>query len=244
MGKSNLGPKFKQIKEDIVEDILSSVYLPGDVLPTQEEYASKYNVSRLTVRKAMDDLVLKGILRTEKGRGTFVQEVISNTYSYRRLSGFTSNIGSKKIKVTSRVISIQDVLADKRLSMKLEIPIGDEVVLIERLRYANGICASFQRAFLIKARVKNIDFLHEDLEQGSLYELLRSIEGITIGFADEHFRAVRATKEIAEFFAVEEGDPVLYVNRVAYDSSGRPVEYCENSDSSDVNGIWVKSVSL
>ena len=70
MEKRNMGPKHKQIKEDIVEDILGGVYEPGDMIPKQSDYAKEYNVSRLTVRKAIDDLVAKGILRTEKGKGT------------------------------------------------------------------------------------------------------------------------------------------------------------------------------
>ena len=250
MNRPESGPIFKQIKEDIVEDILNSVYLPGDMIPTQKEYARKYNVSRLTVRKAMDDLILKGILRSEKGRGTFVQEVVNNTYSYRRTAGFTASMSSKRVKVTSRVISIHDVKADKRLSIKLQIPIGDEVVRIERLRFVNKICMSFERLFIAKELVRGIDFRKEDLEHGSLYQILLQEAGIIIGIADECFRAICAPKEIATYFGVEEGDPILYINRVTFDNSvtfdyaSRPVEYSENYSSSDVNGIWMKSFSL
>jgi DNA-binding GntR family transcriptional regulator len=65
-----------------------------------------------------------------------------------------------------------------------------------------------------------------------------------MSLADERFRAVRATEEIAGYFGVEEGDPILYVTRVTYDSNHVPIEYCRNYESSDVNGIWVKSMSI
>lgn len=242
--KSNVGSKHKQIKEDIVESILSSIYAPGDMIPTQEDYARRYNVSRLTVRKAIDDLIAKGILRTEKGRGTFVEEVVSNTFSFRRLAGFSSNVNSKKVKVTSRVIGIEEIPADKRLSVKLDMPEGSPVVHIQRLRYANGICASLQNTYLNKALVADVDFANDDLSESSLYELLETKCGIVLGFADEQFRAIRASEEVAAYFEIEIGDPVLYVKRVAFRIDKVPVEYCENFESSDVNGIWVKSLSI
>lgn len=244
MVQSKLGPMFKQIKEDIVEDIISSVYRPGDKLPTQEEYARKYGVSRLTVRKAMDDLILKGILRAEKGCGTFVQEIVANTYSYRRLAGFTSNVASQKVKVTSRVLGISELQADKRLATKLNIELGAPVILLERLRFGNGVCMSLQRSFIVKELTKNIDFFQEDMEKESLYQLLREKAGLYMEFADECFRAIRATAQLAEYFEVEEGDPVFLIYRVTHDVKNRPVEYCEEYSSSDVNGVWVKTLNI
>lgn len=244
MDKSSLGPKFKRIKEDIVDDILSSVYEPGDMIPSQEDYALKYGVSRLTVRKAIDELVTKGILRTERGKGTFVQEVVRNVYSYRRLTGFTSNVVSRKAKISSKVLSIQQLKADKRLSVKLQIPLQAPVTLVERIRYVNGLCVSFQRAFLANEQIGTIDFVAADLNKNSLYETLRREAGIVLGFVDEHFRAIRATEEVASYLELEVGSPILYVSRVTYNTNNVAVEYCENYESSDVNGIWVKSISI
>jgi GntR family transcriptional regulator len=244
MDKEKMGPKYKQIKEDIVEDILSGVYEPGDMIPKQSDYALKYNVSRLTVRKAIDDLVLKGVLQTEKGKGTFVQEIATKAYSYRRVVGFSSNIVSKKIHPKSKVISIKEDYADKSLASHLKIKEGEVVVEIARLRYINDICTSFQKSYFAKKRVAGIDFNAENLNENSLYDVLFKRASITMSLADERFRAVRATEEIAGYFGVEEGDPILYVTRVTYDSNHVPIEYCRNYESSDVNGIWVKSMSI
>ncbi len=244
MEKANSGVKYKQIKEDIVDEILSRVYEPGDKIPGQDEYARKYNVSRLTVRKAIDDLVEKGILRTEKGKGTFVREIATKTYSYRRLTGFSSNVISKNVTITSRVTCINELKADKRIATHLQIPEGADVVNINRLRYINEICVSYQKSFFAKERVANIDFESEDLNNNSLYDILQTKAGIVLNYVDEHFRAIRANKEISEYFRVEEGDPVLYIVRVACDCKNIPIEYCENYDSSDVNGVWVKSISF
>lgn len=237
-------PIFKQIKEDIIDDILGKVYEPGDMIPSQEEYARKYGVSRLTVRRAIDELVDKGILLTEKGKGTFVQELAVKTYSYRRMSGFSSNVASSKVKVASKVILIEEVVADKRAALHLKIAENAPVVHIERLRYINEICVSYQKSFLARERVEGIDFAAEDLDHNSLYNVLRARAGLVPSYVDEYFRAVRASEKIAGYFGGEEGDPVLYVTRTTYDAANTPIEFCQNYETTDVNGVWVKSVSI
>ncbi|KEZ90283.1 GntR family transcriptional regulator [Lacrimispora celerecrescens] len=244
MEKDNMGPKYKQIKEDIVESILGGVYEPGDMIPKQSDYAAQYNVSRLTVRKAIDDLVIKGILRTEKGKGTFVQEIATKAYSYRRLDGFSSNVVSKTAKVHSKVVAIEETAADKSLAFYLQIAENDKVIMIGRLRYVNEVCVAFQKSYLSKARVADIDFEKENLNEYSLYNVLQQKAGLIMSYVDERFRAIRADKELSSYFQVEEGEPILYVKRVAYDSQNVPIEYCKDYESSDVNGIWVRSISI
>lgn len=244
MEKGNIGPKYKQIKEDIVDDILSGVYRPGDMIPKQSDYARTYNVSRLTVRKAIDDLVLKGVLVTEKGKGTFVQPIAAGSNCYRRSLGFSSNMNQARTKVWSKVLVIEEMKADKTLAFHLQIAVGDPVVHIERLRYINNVCAALQKSYLARERVGGICFEEEQLEQNSLYQLLFEKAGLVLSYVDEQFRAIRAERDVAESFQVEEGDPVLYVHRITYDVHDRPIEYCKNYESSDVNGIWVKSISI
>lgn len=244
MEKGKMGPIYKQIKEDIVDDILSGVYEPGDKIPKQDEYALKYNVSRLTVRKAIDDLVRKKILQTEKGKGTFVREIAKKAYSYKRLAGFSSNVISSEIKVHSKVINISEIKADKSVAKHLQIEENSDVVLIERLRYSNDCCVAFQKSYFEKERVKNIDFIKENLNENSLYDVLRRKAGIEMSYLDEKFRAIRANEEISGYFNVEEGDPILYVKRIAYDANNIPIEYGNNYESSDVTGIWVRTISI
>lgn len=241
MEKAYIGPKYKQIKEDIVEDILSGVYEPGEMIPKQSDYAGMYNVSRLTVRKAIDDLVRKGILRTERGKGTYVQELATKAYGFQRLAGFSSNVVSDKLRVHSKVLNIQEMEADHSLARHLQIAVGSKVVMIGRLRYINDNCMAYQKSYLIRERLGAIDFKAENLEQSSLYDVLLKKAGIVCSYLDERFRAIRANRELSSYFHLEEGDPILYVRRVAYDESHMPFEYCKDYERSDVNGIWVRN---
>ena len=145
-------PKPNRSKKPLWRISWAGCSCPGESIPSQSDYAKQYGVSRLTVRKAIDDLVAKGILWTEQGKGTFVQELAVNAHSYRRVSGFSSNVASGKVHTHSKVISIQELPADVRLSRHLQIPQGAPVVLIERLRYINQVCVCFQRSFLVKER--------------------------------------------------------------------------------------------
>lgn len=244
MEKGNIGPKYKQIKEDIVDDILSGVYRAGDMIPKQSDYAQKYNVSRLTVRKAINDLVLKGVLTTEKGKGTFVRPVAAGSNCYRRSLGFSSNINQSKSRVWSKVLLIEEIRADRTLASHLQIAGGDPVVHIERLRYINEVCVALQKSYLARTRIGDIRFEEERLEENSLYQLLYDKAGLVLSYVDEQFRAILADRDVAGYFHVEEGDPILYVHRITYDAGNRPIEYCKNYESSDVNGIWVKSISI
>lgn len=244
MEKGNLGPVYKQIKEDIVEDILNGVYEPGDMIPKQSDYAEKYNVSRLTVRKAIDDLVQKRILQTEKGRGTFVREIAKKAYSYKRLAGFSSNVMMAEVKVHSKVVDISQIRADRSVAKHLQIEENSDVIRIERLRYSNDCCIAFQKSYFSKDRVGHVDFVKENLNEKSLYGVLREKAGIELCYLDEKFRAIRASKEISEYFNVEEGDPVLYVKRIAYDADNIPIEYGKNYERSDFNDVWVRTISI
>lgn len=244
MDKSNVGPKYKIIKEEIVEDILSGVYAPGDMIPKQSEYAEKYGVSRLTVRKAIDDLVMKGILETKKGKGTTVQEITAKANCYRRSLGLSSNVSSSKERVSSKLIHLDEGVADKALAKHLQIKEGSNVILIERLRYINDVCVALQKSYIPRKLVGNIDFVAENLDENSLYHVLQTKAGIVLSYVDERFRAIRADEEVSGYFNVEVGDPILYVCRTTYNMKQEPIEYCKSYESSDVNGVWVKSVSI
>lgn len=131
---------YKLIREDIVEDILTGIYEPVEMIKGQEIYAKKFNVSRATVRKAIDELVEKKVLFTVKGKGTFVSEqTTSKTRSGRKLS-FSDSERVKTQKLSSKIIALFECKANKRIARQLGIELGicsDEPVLfIRRTTYS------------------------------------------------------------------------------------------------------------
>src|SRR5690625_3765049 len=127
-------PVYFKIENDIKEKILSGKYKSGDKIPSENELTEIYDVSRMTVRQAMNNLVNDGYLLKYKGKGTFV----SNNKIEKNIQGvrsFTEEMEASGKKVSSKIISMKEMTPDKSVSEKLFLEKGDKVYKIERIRY-------------------------------------------------------------------------------------------------------------
>lgn len=226
----------------IIEDIIKGKYEIGDVIPTQNELADTFQVSRATVREAIKELIHRGILQTVKGKGTFVLNKPGEIGRSERSKGFSGanfrNIGKER---HTKVIVVEDIPADKLLSTKLMIPIGNMVVHIKRVRYVDEYPMCVDDAYLVKRYIEHIDFQKEDLENNSLYLILEKKADIYIDFIEEKFRGISCTEENAKYLGICEGEPILNIKRVSSDDHGKIVEYCENFERSDLFSTVIQS---
>lgn len=233
---------YMGIYHRIIDSIMNGVYNIGDAIPTQNELALQFDVSRVTVREAIKELTRRGILKTVKGKGTFVTTKPGQIGSYERTSGFSktrfTNMGQE---VRSRIIDIETVPADKKLSAQLMVPQYTLLTHIYRLRLVGGKPMCVDDVYLVSRYVKNIDFYHEDLENGSLYTLLREKAGIAFDFIEEKFRAVNCSEKVANLLGITPGEPILQIMRVSYDEFGKAVEYCVNHERSDLYYTVIQS---
>ena len=227
---------YTQIFHKISEDIANGVYQRGDMIPTQNELAEAFGVSRVTVREAIKELCRRGILETIKGRGTFVLKSPQMFGSTERSHGLSSlkKYAGAGMGIGSRVITIEELSADEKLSNIFGVPRYTPLVHIVRVRLAEGRPAGFDNAYLVKRYVGNIDFYQEDLENGSLYNLLNTKANIYFDVIDEKFRAVGCPDNVARLLDILPDEPVLSIKRTSSDQLGRIVEYCENYQRSDI----------
>lgn len=233
-------PLYKQIKNRIVADIRNQVYKPDSKIPTQEEFAQKYGVSRVTVRQAIVELVQSGVLYTQRGKGTFVRQLPLQYRGFNRLHGFSENVRKTGQRPTSKVLLLDRRPADKTLARELDVEIGHELVYIHRLRLVQDLPVALENVYLNAKWVKGIHFEKDLQDDVSLYELLRSRIGVRFQYADEVIGAVLAEEETAERLGVATKDPILFVRRTSYVGDGTPVEYCENYLRSDIHGILIR----
>lgn len=232
---------YKAIREDIVQDILTGAYEPGQMIHGQEVYAKKFSVSRATVRKAIDELVDKKMLFTIKGKGTYVSENNrSKARSGRKLS-FSESERVKTQQLTSKMIALYECEANRRVARQLGIALDDQVVCLKRLRMVNGIPENYQISYLNKELIKDIDFSKEDLDASFLFRLLREKARLVPKYSDEEIRAVVCPAEIAEKLGVEKNDPILFIRRTTYSQEGLVMEYCEDYECSDVKGLKIRT---
>lgn len=203
---------YKTIKEEIIDNILSGVFQPGDQIPTQEYYAEKYDVTRIVVRSAIRDLVAKELLITRKGKGTFVKDNYSNMLTPFQPTGFTEGVKNKeKLIASSLLLGIRVIPASVKVARYLAVEAGTPVVAIERVRLLSGKPISHEKAYIEQRRVLAVDFQAADLTTHSLYALLRENAGLIPCHSQEEIRAIACPQYQAQHLQIEEGSPVAYL---------------------------------
>ena len=232
---SNTNSIYMRIYYQLIDDIMTGKYNVGDAIPTQNELAERFGVSRVTVREAIKELIRRNVLSATKGKGTFVMATPSAFGSFERTDGSSKtryvNFG-KKIK--SKVIDISVVPADRQLAAELMIPEYTLLTRIRRIRLSGENPACLDDAYIVNRYVENIDFYNEDLETGSLYDLLRDKASIVFVYMEEKMRAMSCTAEVAQYLQIMPGEPVLNIRRRSFDQYGKVIEFCENNERSDM----------
>lgn len=242
MSKSNRSahkkvPEHTLIRDSIVNDIIRGVYEKGSMIPKQEFFSQKFGVSRTTVRKATDELIRNGILVSVKGKGTFVCDYGENVHLPVRpvIAERTEN----RHKLLSRTISIETIPAGEAVAKQLRVPAGSEVVRIERVRLLDGKPLCVQISFFNGADVKDVEFTKEYLDTGSLFRLLEEKANLVAAFQDEVMRAIGCPPRIAAYLDMEPQAPVIMIFRTAYARDGRVMEYCEDYENTDFQGLSI-----
>src|SRR5271168_1255856 len=138
LDKSGFIPLYYQIQRALMEKIHSGELATGDPLASEEELARVYQVSRMTARQALHGLKTSGYAFSQKGRGTFVTRPKMEK-NIMHLQGFTEDMKQRGMVPSSRVIEQTVIKATKDLAEKLHVTPGDAVMLLRRLRLADGI---------------------------------------------------------------------------------------------------------
>lgn len=212
-------PLYVQVRDALREELLQ---LPaGTMIPTESELEARFGVSRITIRKAVDDLVAEGLVIRQQGRGSFVQKP-KLTHLLNTITSWTQSLQVLGYTPGTSSADIEKMKAPRRIARLLELGDGDEVYKINRLRLASGEPISLMVNYI---RADLVPGLEEKLGSfESLYELLQVEYGIVPAFAEDTVETREATDKEAELLKIEPWSPVLYVTRVAYLEGGVPLE--------------------
>jgi GntR family transcriptional regulator len=188
-------------------------------LPTERELASRYEVSRATVRQALSALEQTGTVYRVQGAGTFVAGPhVSKSLS---MTSFSEDMHMRGLRPSSRVLAADEVPADAAIAEDLQIPVAVPVARVVRVRLADDSPMCLEIAYLPAARVPGL--LGSDLS-ASLYALLESRYGIRLERANQRLESVTVTGADAGLLGVPPGTPALHVHRISLDERDRPVE--------------------
>ncbi|WP_104175061.1 GntR family transcriptional regulator [Arthrobacter sp. Y81] len=213
-----------------LQDLVASTLRPGDALLGERQLEEKFGVSRITVRRAISDLVQDGALVRIKGKGTFVSHGLVR--STLHLASFNEDMRQAGFEPSTRVITAATSEPPAAAAEHLGLAAGQAAYQVRRLRLANGAPVSVDESWLPPRLLP--DLLSEDLT-GSLYRVL-STSGHPVQHVEQTVEAAAAPEETAALLDIEPGAPVLLFRRRSFTGEadpGTPIEYSISTYRSD-----------
>jgi len=216
-------PLFRQIGAALMGQIQSGQLRQGDVIPSEHELSATFKVSRMTVRAAVDQLVLHGMVERRQGRGTIVmhQPVVKSA----RIIGFTSfsdEMRTLGLMPSSAVTIFTDCLADPAVAAQLGLSPGAPVIYLERVRLASGEPMALEKCHLPYARFAGL--MRFDFSQQSLYDVLEREFAALPSTCEESVEAIALEPNDAALLRVRPGTPALRVQRITRDAHDQLIE--------------------
>lgn len=220
--KSSPLPYYAQLAGLLRDAITEGLLTPGSALPSEAQLGASYQLSRTAVRQALGELAAEGLIRKEKGRGTFVRGPRRADLVVQELRGFYEELTERGYAVDTEVLSVTTDPSTADEATLLEVPTGSEVIRIERLRYADGAPICLTTTILVAARFPGL--VDRDLRGGSLYQLLRDEYAVAARGGHRMIEAVAADRVQARHLGVRAGAPLLKLSSINLDQQEAPFE--------------------
>lgn len=235
-------PAYLAIADDLRGRIERRELTGGDKLPTERELVSEFGVARMTVRHALDILQMEGLIERRRGRtgGTFIRSV-PPVVELTRMEGLMPQLRQHGLEVASEVLESGLQRAEAVVAEALEIPVGDPVFQIVRVRRVNGAPLIVENSYFPAALVPGM--LEQDLSR-SMYELLDDVWGLRPVSKSETIIPGVASSWEQNVLAVTRNLPLLRIRRTSATCDGVPIEYSEDVLRSDIAHIRVETNTL
>ncbi len=212
-------PLYLQLKEYLLKSI-ESEYQAGDLLPSEGAIERQYGVSRITVRKAIEELAREGIVVKKQGKGTFVvgQKVL---YDANIIGSLTQRLSRENRQLETRMLEYILLTDEHHVKEMLGC---ERLLLIKRFRVLDATPFAIMFNYICADRVPGIE---ERFDIESLYTFYYDAYGIVFAKAEETVEARAATREQAKLLEIEEKAPLLSLQRLSYDRHGKAIEFSE-----------------
>jgi len=188
----------------------------------------------MTARHALRELTTEGLLSRRPNVGTFVAHA---KIHFNKLTSFTEEMLSRGYIPESRVLSAGYTAKEDEVCSRLALPIGSNLVRLQRLRMSGNERFSVETCYLAAKRFG--DILEEDLETQSLFTKLTDVYQVKLAYADEEIDATSADHRTARLLEVEMGAPVLRIRQLLY-STAEPIVYSIALNRSDRHSMFVR----
>jgi GntR family transcriptional regulator len=223
LDSSSFVPLYHQLKEILKASIAASVWKANEMIPSENELAATYNVAVGTVKKALAELTREGFIMRRQGRGTFVARPDFGRSFFRFFRFDVNPRGEQNVIPISKVLSTRSIRPPSRPREVLRLSGRERVLHIQRLRAFNDLPLMYEDLYLpekIFAGLEKIDITRE-----LLYPIYDSRFNTPVIWADEFLEPHLATSDVAGHLQIKAGDPVIFLERIAYTFEDRPIEF-------------------
>ena len=221
LSRNTFEPLYYQIRENLREKINNNEYTPGSMIPSEAELCQHYGVSRVTVRRAILDLVQEGLLNRGKGKGTFVAESYGLT-TVNGVQSFTQELLGLNMRPAAKLLSCRISKVSQSLCQKLELAAGEDVITISRLRLANNEPCMVEVMNFPYKLVEGLE--KEDLNQ-SIYQLLKNRYNCEVVYAKDIMEPIIIGEYESTLLELTMPSAGLRTNRTGFDADRRHIEY-------------------
>ncbi|MDZ4767946.1 MAG: GntR family transcriptional regulator [Chloroflexota bacterium] len=228
-------PIYVQIAQTIVQTVQADGLTYGEQLPSERDLAEQHQVSRLTARQAIDELVKRGVAYRVQGKGTFLARP-----QIRQASGlmsFSDELLQRGFQPSSKIILHQRVDASKSVAQRFQIAAGDPVLQLNRVRLANGQPVAVEYASLNLHLLPNLD--QEDFEGQSLFAVIRGRYNVYPAWAEAEMEARLATDAECKWLDIPTGQAVLVAHRLTFTEAFELIEAVDSVYPGDRFPIYI-----
>ncbi|WP_424321286.1 GntR family transcriptional regulator [Lacticaseibacillus chiayiensis] len=216
--------KYQAIAQKLREKFTDGSYQPGDLLPDQKSLANEFNTTRLTIRKAIEQLVLDEVVYVKRGAGTFLRKDI---HQKKVRASVDKPVGASKTyagqNVTSKILEFSARLPTEEEQQALLISANEPVYIIRRVRYIDDEVFAYEHTIM----PTKLTTLTKKVLEGSIYKHLAQVNHLQISRSHRIISAAKATSEDVKAMGVHLNDPVLVIKQTSYTEEGEPFEYSE-----------------
>lgn len=224
-------PRYRQIEAILRDQIWSGELAAGDQVPTEEELGKMFQVSRPTVRQALQILEQDKLIYREAGRGTFVNDIVEELPVERRLIRLSDLVDLEQ----PADITIQrsaTLAARGQVQAALNAEYGEELFFFVRLFHADGQPFGGGKVHVSQSVAQKLS--QDDMRAPRLLDRLSEKTGVEIGHVDFSLDAVLADARTSAFFDTYPGAPMISIRRTAFTTTGEPIEYSQMLFRSDL----------
>jgi len=213
-----------QVRDRVIEILRRGAYQPGDRIPSEPKLATMLHVSRPTLREGLRLLENEHIIRSRRGSGTFVVGLPrSIELEITEINSVTNWLDQRGIRGEIKVLSAQEVPADERVAEFLDLPEGEHVIAIERIRYAEDVPVIYSLD-VVPARLACSPWSAADFQR-SLLAFLEQAWGVCVSHCDSTVQAVALDAHLAARIGVAPGSAWICLEQIHVSAAGEKVVY-------------------